>query len=307
MLHEALMITSLSCIPVLLYRPAVGWIKNKRRIASGGDDAVVYAKPRTRPSTGPAASVLRSCGRWLSAWLVLHVLILLALVRGISSGGGVFAPELDKWQLVLIKKLPARALTRLWGRIALIYLVPVARRPVLGIFCALYGIKLDDVKRKDLKHYSSLHDFFTRTLKEETRPICPDHSLVSPVDGTVMHVGKIEDGEVKQVKGVNYKLISFLGTAPLQDDMECNDAVEDDDDCDWPNDPGLPRNDSITTLFQRFPHLKPSRGNELYHAVVYLSVSDYHHFHSPADWTVHMRRHVVGELAGLPCSQRARI
>ena len=82
-------------------------------------------------------------------------------------------------QLALFKKLPCRALTRLWGQIALIHLSPLTRRPILGLFCFLYGIKLDDVKQKELRQYSSLHDFFTRVLKEESRPICHDHSLVS--------------------------------------------------------------------------------------------------------------------------------
>ena len=116
---------------------------------------------------------------------------------------------------------------------------------------------------------------------------------MSPADGTIIHVGRIDNGEVKQVKGVNYKLADFLGDTPLQGDIEFDCATE--EDYDWPNEMGLPRNDSVTSLFQSFPYLKPSRGNELYHVVVYLSVSDYHHFHSPADWNIQMRRHIVGE------------
>lgn len=118
---------------------------------------------------------------------------------------------------------------------------------------------------------------------------------VSPADGVVMHVGKIKKGEVKQVKGVNYKLIDFLGDAPLQENIESGYS-SDEECCDWSNGMGLPRNDSVTSLFQQFPRVKPALGNELYHVVVYLGVSDYHHFHSPADWNVQMRRHVVGEL-----------
>lgn len=215
---------------------------------------------------------------------------------------------------MFFKKLPSRALTRLWSRISLIYIVPVARGPVLGLFRALFGVKLNDAKRKELKQYSSLHDLFTRTLQEEARPICPVHSLVSthththmikalislpqvsPADGTVMHVGKIVDGEVKQVKGLNYKLINFLGDVPLQEELDTS-AEDVLDMYDQQNEQGLPRNDSITILFQSFPHIKPSRGNELYHVVVYLSVSDYHHFHSPADWNVQMRRHIAGKIA----------
>ena len=80
-----------------------------------------------------------------------------------------------------MKKIPARALTRVWGRISLIRLAPLTRRPVLGFFCFIFGIKLKDVKQQELGEYSSLHDFFTRVMREETRPICPDHSLVRKI------------------------------------------------------------------------------------------------------------------------------
>ena len=93
---------------------------------------------------------------------------------------------------------------------------------------------------------------------------------------------------MKQVKGVNYKVTELFGKAPLQE-LVSHDT--DGESHQW----GLPRNDSVTNLLQNFPHLKPSRGNELYHAVVYLHISDYHHFHSPADWNIQMRRHIVGK------------
>ena len=87
MLHEGVMIISLFC---MLLRPAVGrWLGNKRTIADSNE-----LTPRRR-----ARSVFRSCRKWLAAWLTLHVVILLALARGISSGGGLFAPELDRWQV----------------------------------------------------------------------------------------------------------------------------------------------------------------------------------------------------------------
>ena len=37
-------------------------------------------------------------------------------------------------------------------------------------------------------------------------------------------------------------------------------------------------------------------GNSLYYLVVYLGPGDYHHFHSPTEWTVNFRRHFSGEL-----------
>ena len=110
-----------------------------------------------------------------------------------------------------------------------------------------------------------------------------------------MHVGKVVNGGIQQVKGVNYKLTDFLGDEPLQDNIESGYSSDEEECCDWTNRLGIPRNDSVTSLFQQFPRVKPARGNELFQVVVYLGVADYHHFHSPADWNVQMRRHVVGE------------
>jgi len=42
--------------------------------------------------------------------------------------------------------------------------------------------------------------------------------------------------------------------------------------------------------------INPGGSTALYQAVVYLSPSDYHRFHSPADWTVYRRRHFPGAL-----------
>lgn len=68
---------------------AVRWLRNQK-------------KPAADVSTpGPAimAAFFSSCWKWVAGLLTLVLVVILALVRGITSGGGIFAPELDKVQV----------------------------------------------------------------------------------------------------------------------------------------------------------------------------------------------------------------
>ena len=78
-----------------------------------------------------------------------------------------------------MKKLPSRVLSRLWKSVARIQLAPWSRRPLLGVLCAMFGISLKETRQTSLSDFSSLHALFVRTLREEVRPICPDHCVVS--------------------------------------------------------------------------------------------------------------------------------
>jgi phosphatidylserine decarboxylase len=69
---------------------------------------------------------------------------------------------------------------------------------------------LDEVEHDDLTRYVSLGDFFYRRLKDGARPIAKA-ILVSPADGTVLHLGTVKDLRVEQVKGLTYSLDALLG------------------------------------------------------------------------------------------------
>ena len=77
-----------------------------------------------------------------------------------------------------------------------------------------------------------------------------------------MHCGPVRGNLVQQVKGVNYSLRAFLGPGTIPHLPQCT--------AQWPSE------------------------RVLYNAVVYLSPQEYHHFHSPADWTAQLRRHFPG-------------
>lgn len=55
--------------------------------------------------------------------------------------------------------------------------------------------------------YPTFNDFFTRGLKPESRPMANDKdAIVSPVDGKVWQIGKVEDEKVIYAKGRGFDL-----------------------------------------------------------------------------------------------------
>ena len=65
---------------------------------------------------------------------------------------------------------------------------------------------------KGLKEYRTLHELFTRRLKEGKRSIDTDAlSIVSPVDGVFADYGPIEDTKTFDIKGKRYSIVDMLG------------------------------------------------------------------------------------------------
>lgn len=79
-------------------------------------------------------------------------------------------------------------------------------------FTKAYNLNTEEME-KPLHEYKSLHELFTRRLKEGTRPIDADeHALVSPVDGVLAHVGPLNEQSAFRVKGQDYTLDEMLGS-----------------------------------------------------------------------------------------------
>jgi phosphatidylserine decarboxylase len=72
------------------------------------------------------------------------------------------------------------------------------------------GLNEEEAERP-LASYRSLNAVFTRGLKPESRPISGDeHELLSPCDGRVQDVGRVDGGRLLTVKGIEYSLASLL-------------------------------------------------------------------------------------------------
>ncbi|WP_209122948.1 phosphatidylserine decarboxylase [Alkalihalobacillus sp. BA299] len=79
-------------------------------------------------------------------------------------------------------------------------------------FTKIYNLNIDEME-KPLSEYKSLHELFTRRLKEGTRLVDPDEqALVSPVDGVLAHYGVLSEQSAFRVKGQDYTLQEMLGS-----------------------------------------------------------------------------------------------
>jgi len=83
---------------------------------------------------------------------------------------------------------------------------PIISKPLIYGFKTVYGIKLDDYKRKSVNDYTSLNDFFTREI--ESRDM--EEGVVSPVDGKILQRGSIDGLAMIQAKGKKFTLPQFL-------------------------------------------------------------------------------------------------
>jgi phosphatidylserine decarboxylase len=117
----------------------------------------------------------------------------------------VFAQE--DINFLLTNRIPRRLLTEFIGWFSRIE-QPVIRDLSIGVWRLFSDLDLREAKTT---HFRSMHDCFTRELKEGARPIDsrPD-ILVSPCDAIVGACGTIAGTELYQAKGSPYTLEDLL-------------------------------------------------------------------------------------------------
>jgi phosphatidylserine decarboxylase len=118
------------------------------------------------------------------------------------------------WQVQVMSTLPLKALSRLWGRFNELDIPYYLRVPGFKLYSFIFGVNLSEVGEPDLHAFPNLAAFFYRELKPGLRPISDvTAGIVSPADGRVLQFGRIESGEVEQVKGMTYSVDALLGTS----------------------------------------------------------------------------------------------
>jgi len=152
--------------------------------------------------------------------------------------------------------VPQHLLSRLVGLLAE-STQPWLKNWLIKRFIAHFNVDMSEAKEQLPQAYANFNAFFTRELKENARKITLDENLViSPADGAISEIGKVEFGRILQAKGRGYSLTALLGG----DDERARPFID-----------------------GRF-------------ATIYLSPRDYHRVHMPAGAVLKESIYVPGDL-----------
>jgi phosphatidylserine decarboxylase len=152
---------------------------------------------------------------------------------------------------LLTNRIPRRLLTHFTGWLSRLE-HPLVTRSCIALWRLFSDLDLSEARETCFK---SVHDCFTRELRDGARPIDPDPDvLVSPCDALVGSCGTVTEGSVLQAKGYPYPLLDLLGDAALVDYYQ---------------------------------------GGQ--YATLRLTSSMYHRFHAPADCRVEQVNYISGD------------
>ncbi len=152
---------------------------------------------------------------------------------------------------LLTNRIPRALLTRFVGWLSRIE-QPLVCGACIGLWRLFSDLDLTEAKKTRFK---SVHECFTRELREGARPIDPNpHALVSPCDALIGACGAVNEGSVLQAKGFPYPLMDLLGDMDL---------------------------------------VRYYRSGQ--YATLRLTSSMYHRFHAPADCRVEQVNYVSGD------------
>ena len=151
--------------------------------------------------------------------------------------------------------LPHHAVSRGAGAIASSE-VPWLKNLLIRRFIDAYDVDMSEAARS-VEQFKSFNDFFTRELKPGMRPLADASThILSPADGAVSQIGRIEEDRIFQAKGRHFTATQLLGG-----DAEAAKRFE---------------------------------GGSF--ATIYLSPRDYHRVHMPAAGTLKSTTYVPGDL-----------
>lgn len=111
--------------------------------------------------------------------------------------------------------VPQHRLSRVVGKLAASE-NPIVKNTVITAFKAQYGIDMSIAEQQNALKFKSFNEFFTRALKDGVRAVDVDPtSIVSPADGAISQLGKIENGDVFQAKGQKFTVENLIADPQL--------------------------------------------------------------------------------------------
>lgn len=113
------------------------------------------------------------------------------------------------------KVVPQHRLSRVVGKIAASE-NPLVKTAVIAAFKTKYGIDMSISEQTNALKFKSFNDFFTRGLRTGVRAVDADSTaIVSPADGAISQLGKIENGDVFQAKGQKFTVENLIADPQL--------------------------------------------------------------------------------------------
>lgn len=170
----------------------------------------------------------------------------------------------DQLFLFFQRVMPKRLLTEMLGKLANTQGGGLTTS-FIKYFIKRYGVDMTEAVQADPAFYKTFNAFFTREIKSELRPLA-EAELISPVDGAISQLGKINKDQIYQAKGKSFTTSALIGGDPV--------------------------------LAEQF--------TDGLFATLYLSPKDYHRIHMPCDGRLRKMIYVPGDLYSVnPVTARA--
>jgi phosphatidylserine decarboxylase len=111
-----------------------------------------------------------------------------------------------------LRVLPRARIGQMLGRLADHAWSPAVGRAVVGLYARAYTVALDEAAEPGT--WRSFDAFFTRALREGSRPVAPDpRTVLSPADGRIESMARIDSHSTFVVKGRPYAVEELVGDA----------------------------------------------------------------------------------------------
>ena len=83
---------------------------------------------------------------------------------------------------------------------------------LIDCFSKFYKIDLNEAIETNPHNYATFNDFFARQLKTNARTIaCEPNTVISPVDGKIMQIGKCSNTQLISAKNSNFTISQLIG------------------------------------------------------------------------------------------------